>query len=408
MKLKFIFINIVVFTTILYGQYDSLKLFSPRTTLGIIEEDDLTEASGIVASKTQANVLWIHNDSGNDEHIYAVSLEGKTLGTYKIDNAKNRDWEDIAIEYDSSQKKSFIIIADIGDNRKERSWIYLYKFPEPIIDQTKANEIQEITEIQEYKLRYPDKRKYNAETFLVDPQTQDYYIVTKRNHLDLADTVFRASYPLEADGMNYLEEVAELNYPPSSAYVSGAVGGDVSSSGLELLIKTYDKVYYWSINENQPFFEMFAIQPSLVEYTKEPQGEAICWQYNDKGYFSVSEEPSSFLEAYLYYYKRNETPTGVEENFENSFQLNQNYPNPFNPKTTIEYQVGDGTRNSNSNVSLIVYDIVGRKIAALVNKKQTPGRYKVEFDGSNLSSGVYIYNITIGTFEDSKQMQLIK
>jgi hypothetical protein len=92
------------------------------------------------------------------------------------------------------------------------------------------------------------------------------------------------------------------------------------------------------------------------------------------------------------------------------FALNQNYPNPFNPSTRIKYTVG-GTGISGlgtSKTSLIVYDMLGREVAVLVNEQKAPGSYQVQFDGSGLASGVYIYRLTAGSFTDTKRMVLMK
>ena len=85
------------------------------------------------------------------------------------------------------------------------------------------------------------------------------------------------------------------------------------------------------------------------------------------------------------------------------FSLKQNYPNPFNPSTKIEYSIKES-----SNVSIVVYHLLGQKVATLVNKKMSPGNYTVDFDASNLSSGVYLYKIEAGNFVQTKKMVLIK
>lgn len=85
------------------------------------------------------------------------------------------------------------------------------------------------------------------------------------------------------------------------------------------------------------------------------------------------------------------------------FSLSQNYPNPFNPNTQINYIIA-----SNGQVILKVFDILGKEVTTLVNEKQNPGSYSVNFDAANLSSGVYFYKLISGNYSDTKQMFLIK
>ncbi len=85
------------------------------------------------------------------------------------------------------------------------------------------------------------------------------------------------------------------------------------------------------------------------------------------------------------------------------FALNQNYPNPFNPNTQIQYQLPQ-----QSDVQLEVFNIQGQRVAVLVNGPQSAGFHSVSFDGSRLSSGVYIYRIQAGSFTESRKMTLIK
>ena len=81
----------------------------------------------------------------------------------------------------------------------------------------------------------------------------------------------------------------------------------------------------------------------------------------------------------------------------------KNYPNPFNPSTTISYSIP-----TNSNVKLVVYNILGKEVATLVNEEKPVGSYTVNFDGSELSSGVYLYTLTTGTQVITQKMLLIK
>lgn len=85
------------------------------------------------------------------------------------------------------------------------------------------------------------------------------------------------------------------------------------------------------------------------------------------------------------------------------FILEQNYPNPFNPTTKIKYQIPEA-----GFISLIVYDILGREVATLVNEEKPTGSYDIEFDGSGLSSGVYFYKLQTGNFSSIKKMILMR
>jgi len=83
--------------------------------------------------------------------------------------------------------------------------------------------------------------------------------------------------------------------------------------------------------------------------------------------------------------------------------LSQNYPNPFNPSTTIEFGLP-----KSEYVKLVVYDVLGRQVAELVNDNLNAGYYKVNFDASNLSSGVYFYSLKAGDFVSVKKLILMK
>lgn len=104
-------------------------------------------------------------------------------------------------------------------------------------------------------------------------------------------------------------------------------------------------------------------------------------------------------------------PTSVEQisdNVPNSFDLEQNYPNPFNPETSIRYSIAKA-----ADVKLTVYNMLGQKVATLVNEKQTAGKYVAAWNGQNdagrlVSSGIYVYKLEAGDFLQTKKMLLLK
>ena len=101
----------------------------------------------------------------------------------------------------------------------------------------------------------------------------------------------------------------------------------------------------------------------------------------------------------------------VEISLPAEFSLSQNYPNPFNPTTTIKYTIPGNVILSGAKnlfVSLKVYDALANEIATLVNEEKSSGNFEIEFDGNNLSSGVYFYRMRAGNFTVTKKFMLLK
>jgi len=99
------------------------------------------------------------------------------------------------------------------------------------------------------------------------------------------------------------------------------------------------------------------------------------------------------------------TQTGIKKvtGVPHVYSLSQNYPNPFNPSTVINFSL-----EKPSNVTLSIYNVLGQKVASVVNSFMQAGSYTYQFDASKLASGVYIYRIEAGTFVSAKKMILMK
>jgi len=85
------------------------------------------------------------------------------------------------------------------------------------------------------------------------------------------------------------------------------------------------------------------------------------------------------------------------------YRLEQNFPNPCNPTSEIIYQISEI-----QHVTLVLYDLLGRKVKTLVDEEKRPGTFVARFDGTNLSSGVYFYRLTAGSFIQTKRLTLLK
>ena len=416
--------------------------------MGAVENDKIEEASGLAASRKNRGVIWTHNDSGNENRIFALDSNGNNLAEYFLDGITNRDWEDITLGPGPDDSKSYLYIGDIGDNSSQYSVKYIYRIEEPIVNVGQQPAVNIISNIDVISFTYPDGER-DAETLMIDPITKDLYVVSKR---DSKVRLYKLAYPQSTDSEFEAEISAELslpNDPEDNTPFNYVTSGDISFDGREIIIKSYRNIYYWYRNAGETISSvMSSTEPFILPFVNsfdEVQGEAICWKpYGDQGYFTLSEEKVTYNDtefnfpAQLYYYPRTSPITKVENiNLENQFELFQNYPNPFNPTTTIEYFVPSSTvisnlskasgerslnsntpnhtlkssvsfGNDNMNVTVKVYDILGREIKTLVDQSQNPGNYKVQFDGSEFASGIYYYRLQLANNFQVKKMLMQK
>lgn len=269
-------------------------LFSDRKLQALIENKAISEASGLaasfqVASPQNKQVLWTHNDSGSENKIFLLNQDGKNLAEFTIQGANNRDWEDMAVC--KHQNTSYIYVADIGDNKRVFSSYTIYKFKEPNLNNL-ASSTNMVEEVEKINFQYADGSR-DAETLLVEPTSQDIYIVSKR---DVKSRLYVIRFPYSQTTMNVAQFLAELPF-------SGAVGGSISPSGKEILIKNYGKVFYWKRANNENLETLLQTKPLELPYTAEPQGEALAWKADETGYFTLSEVGGNLPQS-LYFYQR--------------------------------------------------------------------------------------------------------
>ena len=123
--------------------------------------------------------------------------------------------------------------------------------------------------------------------------------------------------------------------------------------------------------------------------------------------FAINNSTTTALKLYKVKVDRGDHFNGLEEaiaaQLPKAYALKQNYPNPFNPTTNIRFDLKE-----NGDVSLVVYDLMGREVAKLVNGPMNAGYYTINFNAANLPSGVYIYRLKAGDFVNTKKLMLLK
>jgi hypothetical protein len=259
------------------GDSTGLK-FLPGKQVGTIKTNIITEASGIIASRKNPGILWIHNDSGNPPNVYAINPEGKLLGTYRLKGARCRDWEDIAIGPGPNPRHDILYIGDIGDNKARYASLTVYRVREPRVDPNRVSVEMTIGPVDSIELVYPDEPK-DAETLMVDPLNGDIYIITKR---ELLCRVYRAAYPQSTKKRNKLALVTKIPW-------GLAVGGDISPDGRFVMVRGALNASIWIRPKGEPLWQAFKTTHVALELIREPQGEGICFDSDGRGYYTIGE-----------------------------------------------------------------------------------------------------------------------
>jgi hypothetical protein len=235
--------------------------------VGALADPALGEVSGLAASRSH-DVLWAHNDSGDEPRLFALASDGTTRAVVTVTGAQAHDWEDVALD------GTTLYVGDIGDNRRERAGIVVYRVAEPAPDGTVA-----ATEpAAAIALRYPDG-PHDAEALMADPRTGDVVVVTK----DLAGVarVYRAA-PEEGGA---LEHVATLELGVGEMVTAG----DVSDTGDVVALRTYGSVFVWERRGDEPLAGAFARPPCRAPAATEARGEALALMSGGQRFVTVSE-----------------------------------------------------------------------------------------------------------------------
>jgi hypothetical protein len=268
------------------------SMFSEANNMGRVEFDEIDEASGLAASRIHKNMLWTHNDSGDDSRIFLMTDSAKHVGQFYLKGVTLRDAEDIAVGPGPNEALSYIYLGDIGDNFARTDVLQIYRFPEPSIQGKKVPFNETISNFDVLHYRYPDGNR-DAETLMIDPKTKDLYIVSKR---EINVNLYKMAYPYQPNDTVTLEKLGSLPLTIITA-------GDISSDGREVLLKSYNEIYYYKLEPGEGIESILHKDPILLPYAVEPQGEAIAWKADGSGYFTLSEE-IFFIKAVLYFYKR--------------------------------------------------------------------------------------------------------
>ena len=281
------------------GTRTKSNAYEPPVRLAELEDDAITESSGIVASRRNVGVFWTHNDSGDGPVLYAFDRKGRSLGRWRVAGAQAVDWEDIAAGPGPQPGVPYLYIGDIGDNSSKRESITVYRVVEPSIASDDAspgaNGQRTTEEAEAIRLKYPDG-KHNAETLMVHPTTGDIYIITKSFRTDAG--IYKLKAPYSTSSVNTLERVGPIGVPNLAGGL--ITGGDISPDGRKVVLCDYLAAYEMSLpDKSASDFDQIWKQPmETIELGARQQGESVCYRLDGKAILATSEKrPTPLIEV---------------------------------------------------------------------------------------------------------------
>lgn len=255
-----------------------------------------------------------------------------------------------------------------------------------------------------YKLEIASDSNFSSIIFTSDVGTSSYTL--KSIQLGLKKYYWRVSANNggHASGFSAIRSFTSAIDVPLHQF---PVNGSVSQPGNVWIRwnKVFGAVsYHLQVSTNSIFSQAGLVidQKGVTDTAKQMSG----LQLTKKHYWRVSAEAPDYEGAFgLQWTFTTGTSSDVadQQTFPTEFSLLQNYPNPFNPTTTISYQLPTA-----ANVSLKIFDVLGKEVAALINETKESGTHEITFDATNLVSGIYFYQMRAGNFSETKKLMLMK
>jgi len=292
-------------------------LFNNPVETGRIQEPELREASGLVASHQNPGVYYSIQDSLNPSNVYAVKYNGDALGKFDLEGIKQDDWEDITmLEYNGV---NYIYIADTGNNYDghcrgiDYADMRVIRFPEPDLERFK-NGLATIpaSEITIMTLKNPnqpatcdDRTKQDFECLMADPISGDVYLVQK-NVFEPDVSLYKFT-PTENSETIMLTEVGKITSNlkqvggPAFPWPMGITAGDISIDGTTILVRNYPVLRVWKRADGQSVEDaILQNEPCEFKLRDEPLGESVAIRDDSAGFLTTSDGQ---VNAPIYFYE---------------------------------------------------------------------------------------------------------
>jgi hypothetical protein len=263
--------------------------FEKPQTVARISSPEVTESSGLAVSKCQADTFWTHNDSGDGPFLYAFDSSGKKLGTWRVSDAANVDWEDMAT-VKAKDGNCYLYIGEIGDNSRKRDVHYVYRVLEPqVLKVAQPSSRKEPTSAGKpnvLKFRYSNGR-HDAEALLVHPATEGIYVITKE--LSGPAEVFKLDPHFDVEAIQTATPVGSISLPAiPTGFLTGA---DISTDGKRVVLCDYYSGYELTLPDTaDPFDEIWTQKLTPFELGPRDIGESIAYDEGGDTVFATTEK----------------------------------------------------------------------------------------------------------------------
>lgn len=260
-----------------------------RRTVATVADERLVEISGMALARADGQ-LWVHNDSGDGPNLYVINLRGRLVAMVRLQGAQAIDWEDMAraeIATGGGAVTARLYAGDIGDNYAVRPQVRVYRLDEPEVPELRDRPVVLDVVAEAFDLVYPDGA-HDAETLLVETPAQGgggerIIILSKRaspNHVYHAVLPERPAGPIRLVDAGPIRGIADPMI----------TGGDVDRTGQRVVVRTYAQAFEWDVADGDIVHALVGRDPARTcALPDQPQGEAICYDREDTGFFTISE-----------------------------------------------------------------------------------------------------------------------
>jgi hypothetical protein len=266
----------------------------PRPSMivtGQLQSEEIVEASGLARSQRDPGLLWTMNDGGSKPRLYALGEAGLHRGRIKLEEAKNRDWEDLSSF--SIGEQAYLLVADIGDNDARRKHVQLLVVPEPDLSLDNKVKVEPAWKVD---FEYPDGPR-DAEAVAADPDNQRVLVLTKRT---LPPELYAVPL-MPGDGRVKAEFLGTIESLPAPTRNDVHNAGftkdwhwqptamDLSPDGRLAVILTYRAIYVYRLDPAKSLFENLNGTAYALGLGNFPNAESVAFSADNGSIFVTVE-----------------------------------------------------------------------------------------------------------------------